>query len=226
VLRLATITTVALAAVSANASDLGVVNVPEPEGYISPEWSQFYAGIFGGYGGGTYEYVGTAGAGFPWIGNGTGALLGVQAGADYQMGNLVLGGVVDLAWSNLSANTNGGGATITSTLQYLGTVRARAGVAVDTALLYAHGGLAFGRTETSAADAVGPIPFNDNDRLGYTVGAGVEVKMTDQISVFGEYAFTDLGNPIVFSNPPAGVPFDLNESLRFHSVKVGLNYRF
>jgi len=214
-----------LVSTPAYAADLGVVYVPEPDGYIASDWTGFYAGIFGGYAGGTFEYHGSAGAGFPWVGSPSGGLLGVQLGADYQINNFVIGGIADLAWANLHGETNGAGALIKSTLHYTGSLRARAGVAMDNTLFYAHGGLAFGSTDTSA-DFNGPLPFHGNGRVGYTLGGGLEVKLTDQVSVFGEYAFTDLGNPIVFSNTPPAAAFDLRETLRYHSVKVGLNYRF
>lgn len=219
------VATILAGASSASAADLGVVYIPEPEGYIASDWTGFYAGIFGGYAGGNFEYNGTAGAGFPWIGSASGGLLGVQVGADYQINNFVIGGVADLAWTNLRGETIGAGALIKSSLQYTGSLRARAGVAVENALLYAHGGLAFGSTDTSA-DFNGPLPFHGNSRVGYTLGAGLEYKLTDQVSLFGEYAFTDLGDPVVFSNAPPAPAFDLHETLRYHSVKVGVNYRF
>lgn len=214
-----------LVSTPAYAADLGEVYIPESEGYLASDWTGFYAGIFGGYAGGKFEYHGTAGAGFPWVGDASGGLLGVQVGADYQINNFVIGGIADLAWTNLRGETNGAGALIKSSLQYTGSLRARAGVAMNSALIYAHGGLAFGSTDTSA-DFNGPLPFHGNGRVGYTLGAGLEFKLTDQVSVFGEYAYTDLGNPIVFSNTPPAAAFDLHETLRYHSVKVGLNYRF
>lgn len=223
--RYALLIAAVFATTPAYAADLGVVHIPEPEGYVASDWTGFYAGIFGGYSGGRFEYYGSAGAGFPWVGDASGGLLGVQVGADYQINNFVIGGIADLAWTNLHGETNGAGALIKSTLQYTGSLRARAGVAAESVLIYAHGGLAFGSTDTSA-DFNGPLPFHGNGRLGYTLGAGLEVKLTDQISMFGEYAFTDLGNPIVFSNTPPAAAFDLRETLRYHSVKVGLNYRF
>lgn len=197
------------------------------------DWTGFYAGIFGGVAPGRYEYNGTAGFGFPYIGDDTGGLVGIQAGANYQMGNLVLGGVVDIALTNLSGSTSSGPAindiTISSSLRSVGSVRAKVGFAMDNILAYAHGGLAFGRTDTSAVTTATGVPFSGfhgNDRVGFTIGAGLEAKVTDNVSVFAEYAYTDLGSATVFTNPPGFAAFDLNETVRFQTVKAGINYHF
>jgi outer membrane immunogenic protein len=75
----------------------------------------------------------------------------------------------------------------------------------------------------------GGAPFPEvhgNGRIGHTLCAGVEAKVSDNVSLLAEYSFTDLGDPIVFSNPPGFAAFDLRESMRFHTIKVGVNYRF
>lgn len=192
------------------------------------DWTAFYAGVFGGYTGGRSEYWGsTGGPTFPYVGDAAGGLVGFQLGADYQVESFVFGAAADIAWANLSSSATGGGAEFHSRLDYLGTVRARVGVANETLLGYVHGGLAYGSNTINAR--LGGAPFTEvhgNSRIGYTLGAGVEAKVSDNISLLAEYSYTDLGDPIVFSNPPGSPAFDLRESMRFHTVKVGLNYRF
>ena len=76
----------------------------------------------------------------------------------------------------------------------------------------------------AASLAISDVPFNGP--MGYTLGAGVEAKVGDNVSRLAEYAFTDLGDPIVFSTPAGFAAFDLRESMRFHTIKMGVNYRF
>ncbi|MDB5536842.1 MAG: porin family protein [Devosia sp.] len=199
----------------------------------STDWSGFYAGIFGGVAPGRYEYNGTAGFGFPYIGDDVGGLVGMQAGANYQMGNFVFGGVVDLALTSLEGSTSSGPAandiTISSSLKDLGSVRGKVGFAMSDVLAYVHGGLAFGQTRTSAVTTATGVPFDGfhgNDRIGFTIGAGVEVKVLENVSLFAEYAYTDLGTATVFTNPPGFAAFDLNETLRLQTVKAGANFHF
>lgn len=211
------------------AADFDIIDTPELEvAERSTGWTGAYVGAFAEHTSDTIEYYGTAAGAFPYVGNGSGVAAGVQVGADYQRGNLVFGGVFDIARTGHSAVTTGGSVNIHSTLEYVGSLRMRGGFATDDVLAYVHGGVAFGRTEVTADYVTGgafPAFFGDN-RTGYIVGAGVEVKVTDKISVFGEYAYTDLGSKTVFTNPPSTPAFDLNEFLHFHAIKIGMNYRF
>jgi outer membrane immunogenic protein len=106
-----------------------------------------------------WSYPAVAGSG----GNRNGWLGGATAGYNYQMGSFVIGVEGDLDY--LSSNNNNGairadclyengcdprfagtylGTLNRSSNHYFGTLRARAGFAVDRALIYATGGLAFG----------------------------------------------------------------------------------
>ena len=219
-----------LCAAPAYAADLGYVESPLPPAYEAPsDWTGFYVGAFGGLASGNSKYDSPIDATFPYLGNTSGGLFGIQAGANYQINSFVVGGVVDIGLTNIEASAGGGGITINSDLKYLGSVRAKAGYATDTLLAYVHGGAVFGKTETSATvNATGALfdGFHGDDKFGYTLGAGLEVKVSDNISFFTEYAYTGLGDTTVFTNPPGFVDFNLKETLNFHSVKAGLNFHF
>ncbi|MDB5530367.1 MAG: porin family protein [Devosia sp.] len=234
------ISTVALTLLtgSASAADFGVITQDAPAGYIAPtsDWTGFYAGVFGGVGGGSPDLTMTIPGGGPvleFFGNSSGGLAGVQVGADYQIGDFVLGAVTDIAVSNIEAR---GGAAVPivfgyeSPLNYLGTVRGRIGfLPTDNLLAYVHGGLAYGQT---SPDVTVPPPAGADldpvNRVGYTIGAGFEYKLTDNISVQTEYAYTNLGNASVSYTPFGGFPagVDIKESYDFHTVKAGVNFRF
>lgn len=222
---------------SAQAADLGVITQDAPAGYIASDWTGFYAGIFAGVGAGSNDISTSLGgfAGPSFSGNSGGALGGVQVGADYQMGNVVIGAVADIALTNIATNEDigvGGGFGLgyDSTLNYLGTLRARIGfLPTDNLLAYVHGGLAYGQTDPNVDLGVGVgLDIDDVTRVGYTIGAGFEYKVTENISLQTEYAYTNLGSAAASYTPVGGFPAgaDVEEDTDFHTVKAGVNFRF
>ena len=204
--------------------------MPAPE-YIAPafSWTGFYIGAFGAAAHGDAGYYSDIDDTFPYEGDSSGGLIGVQAGANYQVNNFVFGGVIDIALTNIEAGASGGGITINSEVNYLASLRAKAGYAADTFLAYVHGGAVVSETDTSATFDISGSDvggFSGDTRLGFTVGAGLEVKAADNISLFAEYAYTDLGDNVVFTNPPGAADFELEEKIRFHTVKAGVNFHF
>lgn len=222
-----------LLATPAFAADFGVAPAPASYATSAQNWTGFYAGIFGGVATGDFDYS-LVPAGGPSVLdfniNGGGGFGGVAVGVDYQIDQFVVGAVADIAIANHAAsvgfNVPGlGDGELNSTLEYLGTVRARGGVAFDNLLAYAHGGVAFGGTKQELTVAGAAVPGFDPEnpnRVGYTIGAGVEYKITDTISFQTEYAYTNFGEEDVYVIPGGSV----TESLAFHSVKAGLNFRF
>ena len=79
-----------------------------------------------------------------------------------------------------------------------GSVRGRLGIAVDRALFYATGGVAFGSLHNSYLNTFnGFTDSYNNTRVGYTVGGGIEYAITNNFSLRAEYRYTDYGS---FSN--------------------------
>src|SRR5688572_15897343 len=95
------------------------------------DWNGFYAGVVGGYGSGNTNYTVIAAPATQTNVGTSGWLLGATAGVNGQWDMFVLGVEGDIAWSNIrgTAATALGG-TVTSNLNWVGTVRGRAGVAV------------------------------------------------------------------------------------------------
>jgi outer membrane immunogenic protein len=216
---------------AARAADAIVYDVPAPAAPVVPEnynWTGWYVGVFGGLGAGDSEFALDDGDDF----DGTvdvsarGAFGGAQIGADWQTGNWVFGAVADIAATNFGAEISSGGGlgdnSLESSLDYLGTVRARAGYAFDRTLFYAHGGWAYGQmSQTVVLD--GTTVFDDDvGKSGYTVGAGVEHAFTDRLSFQTEYSYIDLGEDDVFSDGTAS----LREDNSFHMIKAAINFRF
>ena len=200
------------------ADDVGVAPV-------SDDWSGFYAGVFGGYAAGTAVTVASVTDEIDV----SGGLAGVAIGANYQLDSFVLGVEGDLAWSGVSGSAIcalNPGFECAGTLDWISTLRARAGVAFDQALIYATAGIAVaGATATvTPAPPLATGEYSDTF-IGWTAGIGGEVKLTDTISARAEYAYTDLGRRIA----PEGTLTTTgatNVSATLHSVKLGLNFAF
>ena len=138
-------------------------------------WTGFYLGALGGYGWGNADTsAGGVGA--------NGFDVGGYAGANWQWGNFVVGaeGDVLFPWRDDSS----GGIEVDQGLN--GSLRARAGIALDRFLLYGTGGLAATDLELSGGGI-----SDDKTLWGWTAGAGVEGMLTDNITARVEYRFTD-----------------------------------
>lgn len=239
-LLLASTIFVAVGAPPAIAADL-VYNNPAPSYASQSElgetnWTGGYVGAFGGVASGNFEYSASDSTSSEVSGGG--ALGGLQAGYDFQIGKAVVGGVADIALTNIEADVtirDRTGSTETSTsassqVDYLGTVRGRAGYATDRVLAYGHGGLAYGKTEaeTSQSQRIGNSTQTSSEsreshtKLGYVVGVGLEYKATETVSLQTEYGYFDLGKDRLLNDQGLRV----DEDVDFHAVKGGVNFRF
>ena len=194
---------------TANASDMPVE--------APADWTGFYVGIHGGYGGGTFDYPMnvTTDLNFPSdISNldydfgaeltSSGPFGGLQAGRNWQSDSIVLGVEGDIALSNITGEIEiysdtadasiGGG----STVEWFGTARLRGGfLATSDLLIYATGGLASGSVNSRYEVDAGSFGSLDGDtterHMGWTVGGGFEYAVTESISLKTEYLYVDLG---------------------------------
>jgi outer membrane immunogenic protein len=88
---------------------------------------------------------------------------------------------------------------------FYGALTGRVGFAFDRALIYAKGGVAFANVEASFRDDSFDDPVgatldtddsDDETLVGYTLGGGAEFAVTQNVTVRGEYTFTDLGEEV------------------------------
>ena len=111
-----------------------------------------------------------------------------------------------------------------------GSIRGRLGIAVDRALFYATGGVAFGQFRENYG-----ITFNGNTntgvidsiqstRVGYTVGGGIEYALTTNFSLRAEYRYTDYGRFTNLNNP--GFGFNTQHHEYQNRAQVGFSYKF
>jgi outer membrane immunogenic protein len=199
---------------SAMAADLPTRKAPPaPQVYAAPPiftWTGFYVGVNGGWGGGM---------GGKDFGNVNGGLVGGTVGYNYQLNNqFVIGLEGDWDWADLSkSGTNAAFGYYKNKIDDLVTVRARAGYAIDRALLYVTGGYAGAEDQV---DVPGILSSN-GWRNGGAIGAGIEYAFTNNISAKAEYLYVPLGDKTYWNGALAGKS-DANLSL----VRAGLNYRF
>ena len=169
-------------------------------------WTGFYLGVLGGYGWGTADTdaVGDIDA--------DGFDIGGYGGANWQWGNFVLGGEADIAFPWRDGSSGG----IDAEQGLNGSLRARAGIALDRFLLYGTAG--FAATELELSSAAG----SDEAALwGWTAGAGVEGMITDNITARIEYRFSDYGEE-TFNLGGA----DVNSDLQTSTIRGGLGLKF
>ena len=200
-----------LTAAQAYAADVGEAepfpSAPIVEAAPTNDWSGFYLGALLGYSWGraeTDDPAGDLGA------NGIDG--GAYAGANWQTGNFVLGGEADLLASGLDGEE--GGLEVDQGLS--GSLRARAGIALDQFLLYGTGGVALSDVEVSDRDS-----GEDNALWGWTAGAGVEAMVTDNVTARIEYRYTDYENEtFTLDNGPVDSDFSTQ------SVRAGVGFKF
>ena len=172
-------------------------------------WTGFYAGLDAGYSWGNVDASSPAVSNF----DADGFLLGAFAGYNYQFGSIVAGGEADIEWTNADGDSDGD-----SFLEknWQGSLRGRVGYAIDRFMLFGTAGLAIADFDGDASAALDG--HDSGTELGWTVGAGVDVAVTDNIFVRGEYRYADYGK--VISN--GGQHLDFND----HTVRLGVAYKF
>lgn len=174
-----------------------------------------------------------------------------RVGYDYQMDNLVLGVVAEIGTSDASSSvtafsTTPASYTFNREIEYLASLRARAGITVTpTTLIYVTAGGAYASLDTSFVTtntANGVTRDLDDDAFGFVGGFGVEQKLGRNLSVGVEYLYrqfedesmvrlgnsgtTPATNPFLLGNA-AGTDFVRGQQeFDLHGVRAVVNFRF
>ena len=226
-----------LAALAASFISLGAAHgadlvLVDPAPLVIPDagfdWSGLYAGLNAGYIGGEAKSVGAV-TGVTTNVPVSGGLIGGTLGFNAQFDRIVLGLEGDIAWTgatgtavcaaNPAYNCQG-------QLDWLGTIKGRAGFAVDRVLFFGTAGFAVGNTTANVTPAA-PAQTNTftGTMGGWTVGAGVEAFVSDAITVKAEYSYVSLGG----LQAPIGTLSSLQASdltTTNHIFRLGVNYHF
>jgi outer membrane immunogenic protein len=236
-LLLGTVAGVALIAVNAaSAADMGL---PVKGRALEPawNWSGFYAGLNAGYVRGTTTWNdldGTINAGGPDLSeSANGFIGGGQIGYNWQVRHAVVGIETDFNYLSLKQSTTlfalpaATGNPFNDSIQWLGTVRGRAGLALDNVLTYLTAGLAYGKARHTISDSASTQDFSAT-KVGFVAGVGAEYGLDPRWSVKVEALYVDLGkNSGVFhadSAVTATGRFDVLDTMWI--LRAGVNYKF
>jgi outer membrane immunogenic protein len=192
----------------AMAADLPSRRAPAPIIAAVPvfTWTGFYVGVNAGYGWNANDSITVGGVRFDLDDEG-GFVGGAQAGYNYQIGSFVVGLEGDIQYADFGGDDrfdfdrDGIADDDFNNSDWFGTVRARAGVAFDRALIYATGGFAFA-----------------DDATGWTVGGGLEYAFTNNLSAKVEGLYVNLDQDDNF--------LGIDNDAEFGVVRAGLNFRF
>jgi opacity protein-like surface antigen len=172
---------------------------------------------------------------------------GPQAGYNFQRHCMVAGFEADWSWTNAHANslahpnvlnlpTSLG--TVDSKLQSFGTLRTRAGIVVDQALLYVTGGLAWMEARHTVANVFPGVPGEQftlsGTRWGGVAGFGVEYALTSNFSIKSEALYlatadkteTVQANSLINRCTTNGATCQFKTNDSAWVARVGVNYRF
>jgi outer membrane immunogenic protein len=228
---------VALATLAGTAIAADLPSRRAPPVYIPPPipvftWTGIYVGGQVGYEFGKLSSFASAtatGAGLASASSSPkGVIGGAHIGYNYQIGpNFVVGVEGDVDGTStkaaygfnpfLSANYKQG---------VMGSVRGRVGYAVDRALFYATGGVAFGGVKNIYFNLPGAVDSDSQTRVGYTAGGGVEYAFTNNWSLRVEYRYTDFGSYTDVLSNTTGGGVKVHHKDTDNRVQAGFSYKF
>ena len=219
---------------SANAADLPYRKA-DPVPYNSADWSGLYAGVS----------VGAIWANDTWTSDETVAVstrpglmhisgwsVGGIFGANIQHGRTVLGAELDINRLCGCATTVGPGwvpGTLESgstSLKWSGHARARFGYAFDNWLPFVAAGVAIMNTQEDFATTLAGVPasLQSINRIGMTVGAGVDWMAMPNLVMRVEYLYDNYGS-ITISGSPTFFDMETFKS-DSHTVRVAAIWKF
>jgi len=183
---------------------------------VGGNWEGVYLGAFIGGASGTFDDV-TDGE---WLDTGdsiglSGWLVGVNAGANFYIADGIVGGIVgDVAWADIAGTYADFEEDYYGyQINWQGSLRGKLGFDAGAFMPYLTGGLAFAN---GTYTAVGNT--DSQTHIGWTVGAGVEIAATEDLSIDVLYRYSNYGDKDYYDF--------VDMTLDTHQVTVGLNWKF
>jgi len=208
--RLAVLATIAVAASvgfnvrGAVAADIPVYEIPQ----VQP--SGLYVGAFAGWGWGDSVVSSVDPKSDGFVGGGL-------VGWELRPGNFLVGVEGDFGGSGIKGVNSAASTKVD--VNWLASLRLRAGVDLGGFTLYGTGGVAFANLD-AAITTLSP-PSDTATLTGYVLGAGIQAPLTQNLSARLEYMYYDF-NPSDFMIGGGAVQADL----RLHTVRGALVYSF
>ncbi len=200
------------------------------------DWSGFYAGLHAGYAWSDWEITDpradSARFDFNQTFNVDGGLFGVEIGANYQIDSIVIGIAADAAITGADDDTFQDvideDEIYVGAIDWLGTVRAKLGFAMDDVLIYGTGGLAvteaeyrYENYEDGSQTELTGLDKASETLWGWTAGAGIEWRMTERMSLKAEYLYIDF-ETFETNVTEGGEEADID----MHVARGGVNFYF
>ncbi|MCP3371899.1 outer membrane protein [Bradyrhizobium cajani] len=237
----ALIATTALSS-AASAADLAAHYTKAPVAAPITDWTGVYLGVSAGGAWGTNEWSSDETAPYrPGSYNTSGWTAGGIVGANIQVRNTVLGVEFDGNWADVSSSRAIGTpfnglatniASIDNKIDWTAHARARLGYSFGNWLPFVAGGAAIAGVHDNL-NFIAPTAFNgvaysgysnSATRVGFTVGSGIDFKVTPNVIARGEYLYDNFGNTSGRLGPPT---FDNQVfTLDTHAVRAALMYKF
>ena len=178
---------------------------------------------------------------------------GPLVGFNAQFGSFVVGAEADFLFTDIESDRFDdrdlfdretgdrlGRFTVKDTLEidYLASVRARAGFAFNRFMVYGTGGIAFTDIESRAhgelfnvnneqVDGVFDNERDDDDvQVGYTLGAGVEAAFTDNVTARVEYLYYNFEEDDDAGDRNGAFRLSGVEEVEIHTVRAGVTFKF
>lgn len=227
----------ALTVGSARAADVPVtVSAPPAQTCAATWWRGWYAGLnFGGvaYTAQRTDQDGQLGNVATYTQKQSGFFGGGQIGYNGTICNALLGIEIDgnagsvVAGTTLLPNVPDTDISITSHLNALVTARTRAGIVVDSLLLYVTGGLAAVHTSTTYHNfnIASDVFTFDNWRWGWVAGFGAEWACSERVSLRSEALYVDAADrTFTFVSPTLG-PGNFTHGDAMWIARVGINVK-
>ena len=197
------LTVALMASGAATAADVPRSSAPyySPAAPVAFNWTGGYVGVNLGYNWGKITNTSISPSGLEG---------GVQGGYNWQNGQFVFGVETDLQLSGADDTF----APFKFSNPWFGTLRGRGGFAYNNFLFYLTGGLAYGNVKAESA-----FLSESRTQLGWTVGVGGEVGISQNWSAKVEYLYMDLGSRTYTIT---------GTSNAYHNnvLRLGLNYHF
>lgn len=191
------------------------------------QWEGFYAGLnAGGLWSSTSASIVENNTGGGFNGTSSGFVGGAQAGYNYLLGPVLLGGEIDFQGSTMTGGVTGGAGpsfiSATQSIPWFSTFRARVGYPVGSVMPYLTGGAVWGQQRLAGFDTQFGSFDSSNNFWTYTFGGGVEGHINDHWSAKLEYLW--IGSPDTPLSTPATT--SISERSIGNLLRVGFNYRF
>ena len=212
-----------------SAADLGVAPIYRPVAPVT-NWTGSYIGLSGGGAwGSSVVHNDLTGIDQTPSFNLRGGIVGYTTGYNLQNGNIVYGYESDTSITSKRGSAFDfpptGAFSNEVKEPWLSTYRGRLGYIQNSWLFYATGGAALAGVDVSNTGPPGQLSER-HWHWGWTVGGGVEMRLTPDWTAKVEYLYVGLQDKSYF-NPAPSAAFASNQrvSLDDHIVRFGVNYK-